>query len=126
MAAICPNRHLPEMIAYVVNDGGLHPFPCLECTGTGRCTPYGHLSGAAPCGTDGCQGSVRDDYQYDPEGRLSRLDRVRCRLRATDSAAVPPARSAPERAVPGPRPPGSAMPGARPPGSAMPGPRPHG
>ncbi|MFF9003948.1 hypothetical protein [Streptomyces achromogenes] len=110
MAAICPNCHLPEMIAYVVNDDGLHPFPCLECnTGTVRSTPYGHLSGAAPCGTDGCQGSVRDDYQYDPKGRLLRLDRVRCRLCATDRTGALRAGSAPERAVPGPRLPGSAV-----------------
>lgn len=85
MAAICPNCHLPEMIAYVVNDEGIHPFPCLECnTGTVRSSPHGHLTGATPCATDGCQGSVRDDYLYDAKGRLSKLTRVTCGLCGTD------------------------------------------
>ncbi|MEU3526183.1 hypothetical protein AB0E62_20340 [Streptomyces sp. NPDC038707] len=109
MAAVCPNCHLPEMITYVVNDEGLHPFPCLECnTGTLRSSPYGHLSGAAPCVTDGCRGSVRDDYQYDAKGRLSRLDRIRCRLCGSDRTGGSHPAGARDRAVPGPRLPGIA------------------
>ncbi|WP_318200371.1 hypothetical protein [Streptomyces sp. SCL15-4] len=89
MAAICPHCHLAETIAYVVNDGGLHPFPCLECNaGTLRSSPYGRLTGAAPCATGGCRGSVRDDYQYDAQGRLSRLERVGCRFCGSGTAGA--------------------------------------
>ncbi|MFE1192949.1 hypothetical protein ACFW6E_09125 [Streptomyces olivaceoviridis] len=108
MAAICPNCHLPEMIAYVLNDDGLHPFPCLECnTGPFRSTPHGHLTGATACATEGCQGSVRDEYQYDAKGRLSKLTRIACRFCGTDKTGViKDAGSTPERSVPDPRLPG--------------------
>lgn len=79
MAAICPNCHHPEAVAYVTNDEGLHPFPCLGCnTSTIRSTPLGTLVGAAICATPHCAGSVRDEYAYDHKGRLTRLDRKRC------------------------------------------------
>lgn len=85
MAAICPNCHLPEMIAYVVNDDGIHPFPCLECNAsTVGSSSMGTLVGAARCTTDGCGGSVRDTYTYDTKGRLIRLDRQRCMFCGTN------------------------------------------
>lgn len=112
MAAICPNCHLPEMVAYIVNDEGTHPLPCLnEVCGVivARSTPYGHLMGSAPCATSDCQGSVRDEYRYDANGRLSRLDRVRCQLCGTDKTEViKHAGSTPERPLPDPRMPGIA------------------
>ncbi|GGY72995.1 hypothetical protein GCM10010300_15450 [Streptomyces olivaceoviridis] len=107
MAAICPNCHLPEMIAYVINDTGVHPFPCLECSaGPFRSTPHGQLTGATACATDGCQGSVRDEYQYDAKGRLSKLTRIKCQFCGTDKTGVINAGSTPERVMPDPRLPG--------------------
>ena len=85
MAAICPNCHHPEAVAFVVNDEGIHPFPCLECNaGTLRSSPRAYLAGSVPCATDGCRGSVRDDYLYDPKGRLSKLIRIACHFCGTD------------------------------------------
>lgn len=105
MAAICPNCHQPETIAYVVNDEGIHPFPCLECnTGTLRSSPHGTLAGATPCATDGCQGSVRDDYLYDAKGRLTRLNRIKCQFCGTDKTRkVEHASNPGEHRLPDPR-----------------------
>ncbi|MBX9392295.1 hypothetical protein K4749_01455 [Streptomyces sp. TRM72054] len=105
MAAICPNCHHPEAIAYVINDEGLHPFPCMECnTGTTRARPHGRLTGVTSCATDDCQGSVRDEYLYDTKGRLAELVRQACRFCGTTrTGVIKNAGSTPERAVPDPR-----------------------
>jgi len=85
MAAVCPNCHAPEAIAYVINDDGVNPFPCLECNAsTIRSNPRGTLLGSVPCPTEGCTGSVRDAYLYDSTGRLAQLIRQRCLLCGTD------------------------------------------
>ncbi|MEV7283608.1 hypothetical protein AB0O01_03400 [Streptomyces sp. NPDC093252] len=105
MAAICPNCHHPEAIAYLVNDEGIHPFPCLECNyGTTHSRHQVILSGAAACGTAGCHGSVADEYTYNAKGRLIRLSRQRCRLcGGHQTREVSYARSPAKRPVPDPR-----------------------
>jgi len=105
MAAVCPNCHSPEAVAYVINDTGVHPFPCMECNaGTTRSTPRGTLVGSVPCPTDGCTGSVRDAYEYDTTGRLSRIDRHRCLLCGTDKTRkADHAADNAERPLPDPR-----------------------
>lgn len=111
MAAICPNCHRAEAVAYVINEDGVHPFPCLEChAGTIRSTPRGTLVGSVPCPTEGCTGSVRDAYVYDSTGRLAQVDRHRCLLCRTDRTRKTDHHAADqgERALPDSRMPGVA------------------
>ncbi|MFF8447858.1 hypothetical protein ACF06Q_09175 [Streptomyces leeuwenhoekii] len=105
MAAICPNCHQPEAVAYVINEDGLYPFTCMECDASViRSTPRGTLIGSVPCPTGGCTGSVRDAYVYDSTGRLTQLNRHRCLLCGTDQTRkAPHAADHREHAVPDPR-----------------------
>ncbi|MFE2045739.1 hypothetical protein ACFXAZ_33450 [Streptomyces sp. NPDC059477] len=105
MAAICPDCHHPDAVAYLVNSEGIHPFPCLECNyNTIHSRHREILSGVAPCATPACTGSVSDDYVYNAKGRLTRLNRQRCHLCGSREAreAVQD-RSRSTRPVPDPR-----------------------
>ena len=105
MAAICPNCHQHEAVAYVVNSEGIHPFPCMECNAsTVRSNPLGTLLGAASCATEGCFGHVQDEYHYNTYGRLTRITRHSCRMCGTAKTGEHShARGSFERTVPDPR-----------------------
>ncbi len=79
MAWICPNCAKPEAIAYVVNEYGLNPFPCLYCNGTvlnsgGRSTQWA----TAACENTRCAGVIRDLYHYSPHAGLTEVARFPC------------------------------------------------
>ncbi|MDH6698076.1 hypothetical protein P3T26_002530 [Streptomyces sp. MAA16] len=105
MAGTCPDCHAPEAIAYVENDSGIHPFPCLECTAsTIRAQPGSTLMGSAPCATRHCQGSVQDEYVYNQRGRLIRITKKACQFCRSIEAKEPGnARGAREYLLPDPR-----------------------
>ena len=80
MAWICPHCNKPDAVAYIVNDRGLHPFPCLHCNKACQTAGYknGKAAGGHPCRDPRCLGWVYDVYHFDMNGRLSNVVRQPC------------------------------------------------
>lgn len=79
MAWICPGCSRPDAIAYIENEDGLHPFPCLFCNHSvsnsgGRSAVWASHT----CGTMECAGVVRDLYTYSPRAGLTEVTRLPC------------------------------------------------
>ncbi|MET9290506.1 hypothetical protein [Streptomyces sp. NPDC003077] len=79
MAYTCPHCTRPNAVAYIDNDSGRQPWPCLFCERSVQTGPAGRARRvSAPCGTGRCHGVVTDAYEYDARARLTAMKRTRC------------------------------------------------
>ncbi|MEW1721540.1 hypothetical protein [Streptomyces sp. NPDC093109] len=79
MAWICPGCGTPDAIAYIENEDGSHPFPCLFCNHSvldsgGRSTVWASHA----CAVKECAGIVRDLFHYSPRAGLTEVARLPC------------------------------------------------
>ncbi|MEO3972674.1 hypothetical protein [Streptomyces sp. CAU 1734] len=79
MAWICPRCERPEAVAFVENEKGLYPFPCLFCEHSIRFgTALGTETVSSRCTTRQCGAAVTDTFAYDAQGRLTDVARRPC------------------------------------------------
>lgn len=104
MALICPACQTPESIAYVEDEDGKTPYPCLACgRHVTRAAPYAVIA-TSEASCLACGGPISDTYRYGATGYIADIHRRACpRCGGDRTTKESNARNRAERALSDPR-----------------------